>query len=122
MRGIIGFAAGVAAAAAAYTWYRSQSGQQVREQYDLDRRFSEIGSQIEKSTRDISTAVNSQIADIQARSGSLEEAGETASEAAEEAADRAEDAADRAEDAAAWAADAAESTVDEAEQQLDPAR
>ena len=64
-----GVVAGLAVAAGAAAWYMSRSGEKVREQYQFEKRLGEIGDQMEARTRDIQTQVNTQIAEMRAKSG-----------------------------------------------------
>ena len=92
MTGVI---TGVAAAAAAAAWYMSRSGERFRDQYRVDRKLGDLGDQLEARTREIQSSVNSQLADMRAKSkgmdpdgpgGSLEETLDATQASAAEAA------------------------------------
>jgi gas vesicle protein len=66
---IRGLIAGVAVSAAAAAWYLSRSGQQARDQLQLERKLGEIGDEFDRRARDMQSQVSAQIADIQKRNG-----------------------------------------------------
>ena len=66
---IRGLIAGVAVSAAAAAWYLSRSGQQARDQLQLERKLGEIGDEFDRRARDMQAQVSAQIADIQKRNG-----------------------------------------------------
>ena len=53
---IRGLFAGVAVSAAAAAWYLSRSGQQARDQLQLERRLGEIGDEFDRRARDMQAA------------------------------------------------------------------
>ena len=63
-----GVITGVAVSALGAAWYMSRSGERFRDQYRVEQRLGEIGDQLETRTRDIQTQVNTQIAEIRAKS------------------------------------------------------
>ena len=63
-----GVITGVAVSALGAAWYMSRSGERFRDQYRVEQRLGEIGDQLEARTREIQTQVNTQIADMRAKS------------------------------------------------------
>lgn len=63
-----GVITGVAVSALGAAWYMSRSGERFRDQYRVEQRLGEIGDQLEARTREIQTQVNSQIAEMRAKS------------------------------------------------------
>ena len=66
---IRGLFAGVAVSAAAAAWYLSRSGQQARDQLQLERRLGEIGDEFDRRARDMQQQVTAQISEIQKKNG-----------------------------------------------------
>ena len=87
---LAGVVTGVLAAAAAAAWYMSRSGQDVRDQLQLERKLGELGDEVDRRSRDIQAQVNAQIAEIRAKDQNghdaatevLDDAKATAAEAA----------------------------------------
>lgn len=74
-----GVVTGVAVAAGVAAWYMSRSGQQIREQYKVERRLGELGDQLEARTREIQSTVNAQLAEMRAKSQAAVDGGAAAS-------------------------------------------
>jgi gas vesicle protein len=61
---LAGVVTGVLAAAAAAAWYMSRSGQDVRDQLQLEKKLGELGDEVDRRSRDIQAQVNAQIAEM----------------------------------------------------------
>jgi hypothetical protein len=59
-----GVVTGIAIAAGAAAWYMSRSGESFRDQYQLEQRLGELGDRLERSTRDLQSSVNAQLAEM----------------------------------------------------------
>lgn len=64
---LAGVITGVTAAAAAAAWYMSRSGQDVRDQLQLERKLGELGDEVDRRSRDIQAQVNAQIAEMRSK-------------------------------------------------------
>jgi hypothetical protein len=70
-----GMVTGLAVAAGAAAWYMSRSGERFRDQYRVEQRLGEIGDQLEARTREIQGTVNTQLAEMRAKSQDATESG-----------------------------------------------
>lgn len=97
---ISGVITGIAVAAAAAAWYMSRSGESFRDQYRVEQRLGEIGDQLEARSREVQASLNTQLAEMRAKSDEaigesgvgerLDDAQASAAEVAAEAAAEAE--------------------------------
>ena len=104
----IGLVTGVAIGVAAATVSQSQSGQDIRAEFERIRAdlqqgdFDAVGAHLEERFKELQTNLEARFAEVEG--------------AAEDAAERAEDAAETAEEAAEEAAEDVEEAVDEAKE------